>query len=241
MEAVKSRAAAAQRGGDAVFGGADEAAHHDDAVRRPAAGSSPPAARRSRGSCGAACVWRLSVTMTSRESTCTACMPKWRKAERHDVAGEPLAVAGDGVDGARRQFAEHGQAFDQFGEFLEMIVERAVEFGALARAAPPGALRASGNRAGRGAAGCSPRACPRWRRRRWRAACWWSCPWRRRRRPGCAPRAALTMPATRSMAAADSTEVPPNFMTIISRASLPNASARHSARPLRRRREWCCG
>src|ERR1019366_2066272 len=52
---------------------------------------------------------------------------------------------------------------------------------------------------------------------------------------------ARTMPATRVMAAADSTDVPPNFMTIMSRASLPNASARHSVRPRRPRRGWCCG
>src|ERR1035441_10310977 len=36
---------------------------------------------------------------------------------------------------------------------------------------------------------------------------------------------ALTIDATRSMAAADSTDVPPNFMTIISRAFPPSASA----------------
>ena len=77
--------------------------------------------------------------------------------------------------------------------------------------------------------------------RRWRAACWWSCPWPRRPRRDGGRRAPCTMPATRSMAAADSTEVPPNFMTIISRASLPSASARHSARPRRPRRESCCG
>src|ERR1035438_3601554 len=33
---------------------------------------------------------------------------------------------------------------------------------------------------------------------------------------------AFTMDATRSMAAADSTDVPPNFITIISRAALPS-------------------
>ena len=137
------------------------------------------------------------------------------EGQRDDVAGEPLAVAGDGVDRARRQFAEHGQAFDQFGQLLEMLVEGAVELGALgerhhqARLARveiaqvvelPDVLVALALDGGL---------------RRWRAACWWSCPWRRP-----PPRAgglarACTMPATRSMAAADSTEVPPNFMTII--------------------------
>ena len=234
-------AAAAERGGDAVLGGGDEAAHHDHAFARPAAEWSSPGARRSPGKLGAACVWRLSVIITSRESTCSACMPKWRNAERHDVAGEPLAVAGDGVDGARREFAEHGEPFDQFGQLLEMLVEEAVEIGAVARAGRPGAPRASGSRADREAGGCTPRACPRWRRRRWRAACWWSSPWRRPPRRDGALRGRCTMPATRSMAAADSTEVPPNFMTIISRASLPSASARHSVRPRRPRRGWCCG
>ena len=47
-----------------------------------------------------------------------------------DVAGEAFAVAGNGVDGARRQLAQHGQAFHQFGELLEMLVEKAVERGA---------------------------------------------------------------------------------------------------------------
>ena len=163
------------------------------------------------------------------------------EGQRDDVAGEALAVAGNGVDGARRQFAEHGQSLDQLGEFLEMLVERAVEFGAVARAAPPGGLRASGNRAGREAGGCTRRACRRWRPRRWPAACWWSCPWPKPPPPDAGPARALTMPATRSMAAADSTDVPPNFITIISPASLPSASARHSARPRRRRRAWYCG
>ncbi len=53
------------------------------------------------------------------------------EGERDDVAREALAVARDGVDGARRQFAQHGEAFDEFGEFLEMVVEEAVELGAI--------------------------------------------------------------------------------------------------------------
>ena len=52
------------------------------------------------------------------------------EGQRDDVAGEPLAVAGDGVDGARRQLAQHGEPFDQLGELLEMLVEEAVEAGA---------------------------------------------------------------------------------------------------------------
>ena len=54
------------------------------------------------------------------------------EGEGDDVAGEAFAVAGDGVDGARREFAEHGEPFDQFGELLEMLVEEAVEIGAVA-------------------------------------------------------------------------------------------------------------
>ena len=53
------------------------------------------------------------------------------KGQGDDQARQPLAVTGDGVDRARRQLAEHGQPFHQFGQFLEMLVERAVEFGAL--------------------------------------------------------------------------------------------------------------
>ena len=53
------------------------------------------------------------------------------EGERHDVAGEPLAVARNRVDRARRQFAEHRQALHQLGQLLEMIVERAIELGAI--------------------------------------------------------------------------------------------------------------
>ena len=55
------------------------------------------------------------------------------EGESDNVAGEPFAVARDGIDGARREFAEHGQPFHQFGEFLEMLVEEAVEVGAVAQ------------------------------------------------------------------------------------------------------------
>ena len=48
-----------------------------------------------------------------------------------DVARQPLSVTRDGVDGSRRQFAQHGQTLHQFGEFLKMRVERPVELGAV--------------------------------------------------------------------------------------------------------------
>src|SRR5580704_13519588 len=53
------------------------------------------------------------------------------EGEGHDVAGQTLAVTGNGVDRPRGQFAEDGDAFDELGHFLEVIVERAVEFGAM--------------------------------------------------------------------------------------------------------------
>ena len=53
------------------------------------------------------------------------------EGEGDDEARETLAVARDGVDGAGSEFAEDGEPFDEFGEFLEMLVEEAVERGAL--------------------------------------------------------------------------------------------------------------
>ena len=53
------------------------------------------------------------------------------EGERDDEAGEALAVARNGVDGAWRELAEDGDAFDKLSHFLEMIVERAVELGAM--------------------------------------------------------------------------------------------------------------
>ncbi len=100
-------------------------------VRGQRRNSRRQAPRRSPANSGAACVWRLSVTITSRESTCDRRQAEMAERQRHDVARQPLAVARDGVDGARRQLAQHRQALHQFGQFLEMLVERAVEFGAL--------------------------------------------------------------------------------------------------------------
>ena len=111
---------------------------------------------------------------------------------------------------------EDGESFHQLGQLLKVLVERAVEFGAarqrhhLARFARMKiaqvvqlanvvvALAVDGGL------------------RRWPAACWWSCPSPKPRRSGCRSTRAFTMPATRSMAAADSTDVPPNFITIMS-------------------------
>ena len=74
------RSAAAERGGDAVVRRADEAAHHDDGVFGQGGDGRASAGRKSPGRSGRRWVWRLSVTMTLRESTCTAFIPKWRKA-----------------------------------------------------------------------------------------------------------------------------------------------------------------
>ena len=46
-----------------------------------------------------------------------------------DEAGEAFAEAGDSIDGARRQFAQHRQAFHQFRELLEMFVDGALHAG----------------------------------------------------------------------------------------------------------------
>ena len=124
-------AAAAERGGDAVFGGGDEAAHHDDALRGERRNGLRPGARRSPGSWARPAVWRLSVIMHVARIDVLGRHAEVAEAEGDDVAGEAFAVAGDGVDGARREFAEHGEPFDQFGELLEMLVEEAVEFGAV--------------------------------------------------------------------------------------------------------------
>ena len=113
------------------------------------------------------------------------------EGEGDDVAGEALAVAGDGVDGARREFAEDGEAFDEFGEFLEVLVEGAVEFGALGERDDLAGFAGVEVAQVVELRGCSLRVCRRWRMRRWRAACWWSCPWRRRRPRGGATSRAL--------------------------------------------------
>ena len=46
-----------------------------------------------------------------------------------DQARQPLAEAGDGVDGARRQLAQHRQPFHQFRQFLKMLVDGALHAG----------------------------------------------------------------------------------------------------------------
>ena len=51
--------------------------------------------------------------------------------QRHDVAGQPLAVARNRVDRARRQLAQDGKALDQLRQLLKMIVQRAIELGAI--------------------------------------------------------------------------------------------------------------
>ena len=124
------RPAAAECGGDALRGCADEAAHHDNAVLRKWRNhiSQPLICFRKqrRG---------LRVAMVrNNDAACIhmrALHSEVRKRQRDDVARETLAIARDGVDRTRRQLAQHGQALGQFRQFLEMLVERAVEIGAL--------------------------------------------------------------------------------------------------------------
>src|ERR1039458_6865021 len=125
-------ATAARRGGDAVFGRRDEAAHDHDAMR----GQRWNRLRQARvgfrevgGSLGVTFVGDHDVArihVFGRHAGVA-------EAERDDVAGEAFAVAGDGVDGAWRELAEDGEPFDQLGEFLEVLVQEAVEIGAVAQ------------------------------------------------------------------------------------------------------------
>src|SRR5580704_142301 len=46
-----------------------------------------------------------------------------------DQAGEPLAETRNGINGTRRQFAQHRQALHQFREFLKMLVDGALHAG----------------------------------------------------------------------------------------------------------------
>ena len=189
---------------------------------------------------GAACVWRLSVTMTVARIEMRGFHAEVAEGEGDDVAGEPLSIAGDGVDGTRGELTEDGEAFDELGQLLEVLVEEAIEAGALGErhheARFAGVVIAQVVKlrnvlvalAGDGGGGDGEQFVG-------------GLPMVETTTTGRRASRARTMPATRSMAAALSTEVPPNFMTIISRASLPNASARHSGRQRRPRRGWCCG
>ena len=51
--------------------------------------------------------------------------------QRDNVARQPLAITRNRVDRARRQLAQHGQPFDQLGQLLKVLVEGAVERGAI--------------------------------------------------------------------------------------------------------------
>ena len=53
------------------------------------------------------------------------------EGQRDNVTGQTFAVAGNGVDGARRQLAQHRQALHQLGELLKVFVERAVQLRAV--------------------------------------------------------------------------------------------------------------
>ncbi len=109
---------------------------------------------------------------------------------------------------------EDGEAFDEFGQLLEVLVEGAVEFGAFGEGHHLAGFTGmeiaqvvnladvvfalAGN-------GCWAMA----------SSLLVVLPIAETTTTGLRSTRDLTIPATRSMAAADSTEVPPNFMTII--------------------------
>src|ERR1035437_3803225 len=125
-------ATAAQRGGDAILRGGDEAAHHDHALggqRWNGFLEARVGFREVRRGLGVALVGDHNVArihVLGRHAEVA-------DGEGDNVAGEALAVARDGVDGARREFAEDGEPFDQLRELLEVLVEEAVEIRAVAQ------------------------------------------------------------------------------------------------------------
>src|ERR1039458_8159836 len=69
--------------------------------------------------------------LTSSVSSWKCSSSRRSSSARSGSRSERLAVTGGGVDGARGQFAQHGKAFDEFGELLEMLVEQAIKLGAV--------------------------------------------------------------------------------------------------------------
>ena len=123
------RPAAAESGGDAVVGGADEAAHHDHAIGgqgRHGFGEAPVGLGKiGRG---------LRMALVGDDDVARI-QVHGRHAEMAEglgdyVAREPLAVARNGVHRARGEFAQHGQSFHELGELLEVFVEKTVQAGA---------------------------------------------------------------------------------------------------------------
>ncbi len=122
------RTAAAERGGDAVFGGGDEAAHYDDVFsgeRRDDCGEAGVGFRVERSGLGVAAVGDDQLARVGMDGGQAV---RLEEAD-DDEAGEALAEAGDGVDGARGQLAENREAADEFGEFLEMFFDGALHAG----------------------------------------------------------------------------------------------------------------
>src|SRR6185312_2343651 len=123
-------AAAAERGGDAFNRGTDEAAHYNDALlceRGDGGGEAIVGIGKDGRGLGVAIVGDddgAGIDVNGGHAVVF-------EGERDDVAGEALAVAGDGVDGARGELAENGEAFDQFGHLLELVVKDTVELGTL--------------------------------------------------------------------------------------------------------------
>jgi hypothetical protein len=53
------------------------------------------------------------------------------EGESHDITRQALSVTRNGVDGTRGEFAEHRDSLYELGHFLEMVIERAIELGAV--------------------------------------------------------------------------------------------------------------
>ena len=180
-------AAAAERGGDAVFGGADEAAHDDDCSARPAAESSRPGAHRCRRYNGAAWVWRRSVTITSRESTCTAGMPRcWNACvtieARQSFAEAEMASIERGVSSPRTAKPLTRSSRSWKCSQINCSNASCPRAGSVDGRARRGTVRKS--RASSQSLGRDDLSPPR---RRWRAACSSFCPSRTRPRRAGAP------------------------------------------------------
>ena len=123
------RSAAAERGGDAIVRSADESAHHHHRARG-----------QRRHGCGQAAVRLgeigrgLRVAFVGDDDLARIQVhggdAEMAKGVGDHEAREAFAVARNGVHRARGELAQHRQAFHQFGELLEMFVEKAVEGGA---------------------------------------------------------------------------------------------------------------
>ena len=72
-------------------------------------------------------MWRRSVTITLPRIDVHGVHAELAERVRHDQARQPLAVARNRIDRARRQLAQHGEPLHQLGQLLKMLVEDAFE------------------------------------------------------------------------------------------------------------------